>query len=103
MRDFKSESHGLAQGVPFAMSGADLALMVIALFGAHIAGLIVTATISLTAYLAWQLTGLARHRVVPLPGGPYAATDTVEAHVARVAQSERRFGTTSRKSCDPTI
>lgn len=49
MRDFKPESHGLAQGVSFAMSGTGLALMVIALFGAHLTGLIVTATVSLTA------------------------------------------------------
>ena len=103
MRDFKPASHGLAQGVPFAMSGTGLALMVIALFGAHPTGLIVTATVSLTAYLAWQVTRLALHRVVPLPGSRSAVTDTGGAHVARVAQSERRFGTTSRKSCDPTI
>lgn len=103
MRDFKPESHGLAQDVPFAISGTGLTLMAMALLSARTPGLLATAGALLTAYLAWRVAGLARHRGVPLPSGRYAVTDAMEAHVERVDQSERRFGAPSRKSCDPTI
>ena len=97
MRVLRPESHDMAHGAVLAMSGADLTLMAIALLSPHTRGLIVGLAVSLTAYLAWQVAWFARHRVVPLPGGPYAVTDTVEAHVARVGHLERRFDTPSRE------
>jgi hypothetical protein len=103
MRGFKPKSHRLAEGAPFSMSGAGSALIVISLLSAHTAGPLVTASVLLTAYLACRVAGVALHRGVPLPSGPCAGTDTIEAHVERVSESKRGFGTTLRKPCDPTI
>ena len=103
MRVFKPESHDSAHGAVLAMSGAGVTLMAIALLGAHTTGLIVMPTVSLTTYLVWQVAWFARHRMAPLPRGPHAVIDTVGARLARIGLSERRFGITSRNSCDPTI
>jgi hypothetical protein len=75
MRAFISEIHDSTQGAVMAMSGASLALMVIALWGTSSTGLISMAAFAMTACLAWQLDD----------------------------QSDHRFGTSSRKSGRPTI
>lgn len=103
VRAFKSKDHHTAQGPVIAMSGASLALMMIALWGTSSTGLIFMATFAMTTCLAWQLASLARHRVGPLPGGSYAATDEMPAHETRDDQSDRRFGTSSRKPDRPRI
>lgn len=103
MRVFKPESQDQAHCPALATSWAGAALMVIALLGAHTTALIFVLAVSLTAYLLWQVTWIARHRMVPLPRGPAAATDTLEAHVARAGQSEYRFGKPSCKSWGSTI
>ena len=103
MRNFKPESQDQAHGAALTTSGAGAALMVIVLLGAHTTAQIFVLAVSLATYLVWQVTWIARHRMVPLPRGPYAETDTVAAHVARVGQSEYRFGKRSRKSWGSTI
>ena len=103
MRAFISEIHDSTQGAVMAMSGASLALMVIALWGTSSTGLISIAAFAMTACLAWQIGWFARHRVVQLPRRADAATDGVEAHEARDDQSDHRLGKSSRKSGRPTI
>ena len=98
MRDFKPESHGQAHAATLATSGAGVALMAIALLGAHTTALTVLPTVSLAACLLWQLTWFARHRTVPPPRGRHAVTNTLRAHVARVGQSEFRLDRCSQKS-----
>lgn len=103
MRASISKGHDTTQGVVMAMSGASMALMVIALWGTSSTGLIAMATFAMTACLAWQRAWFARHRVVPLPRRSDAATDGMEAREARDDESDHRFGTSSRRSARPTI
>ena len=103
MRVFKPESQDRAHGAALATSCAGAALMVIALLGAHTTTLIFVLAVSLTAYLLWQVTWIARHRMVPQPRGPAAATHTLEVHVACAGQSEYRFSKPPCKSWGSTI
>ena len=103
MRVFKPESQDRAHGAALATSCPDAALIVIALLGVHITALIFVLAGSLTGYLLWQVTWIARQRMVPQPRDPAAATHILEAHVARADQSEYRFGKPSFKSWGFTI
>lgn len=103
MRDLKPESHGQAHAAMWATSGAGVLLMAIALLGAHTTALTVLPTVSLAACLLWQLTWFARRRMVPPPRGPYAVTNTLRVHVARLGQSECRLDRCSSKSWERTI
>lgn len=103
MRVCKPEGKDTAPGAVALTAGPGFALLAVALLAAHVTELVDLPTVSLTAFLVWQIAWFNRHRTVQSTCGGRSATDSVGVLVERTVHSQRHVGRPSRKSCDRTV
>ena len=101
MRVCKPEGEDAAPGAVALTAGPGFALLAVALLAAHVTELVDLPTVSLTAFLVWQIAWFNRHRTVQSTCGGRSAMDSV-AHFERTVHSQRHVGRPARKSCDRT-